>query len=66
MRRWTGGRGYGDRGCGIGGRGCGIGGRGGGKREQRGREEGPLWAGVWKDGGRNYFFSTRKFIKNHS
>ena len=32
-RGWTGGRGYGDRGCGIGGRGCGIGGRGGGKRE---------------------------------
>ena len=33
LRGWTGGRGYGDRGCGIGGRGCGIGGRGGGKRE---------------------------------
>ena len=33
MRGWTGGRGYGDRGCGIGGRGCVIGGRGGGKRE---------------------------------
>ena len=33
LRGWTGGRGYGDRGCGIGGRGCGIGGRGDGKRE---------------------------------
>ena len=33
MRGWTGGWGYGDRGCGIRGRGCGIGGRGGGKRE---------------------------------
>ena len=32
QRGWTGGRGYGDRGCGIGGRGCGIGGRGGGER----------------------------------
>ena len=24
-------------------------GRGGGKREKRGREEGQLWAGVWKN-----------------
>ena len=37
-----GGRGYGDRGCGIGG-------RGGGKQEYRGREKGPLWAGVFKN-----------------
>ena len=44
-----GGQGYGDRGCGIGVRGGGIGGKGGEKRRSRGREEGKLRAGVWKD-----------------
>ena len=65
-RGWTGGRGYGDRGCGIGGRGCGIGDRGGGKREKRGREEGPLWAGVWKDWRAKLLCFTTKFLKNDS
>ena len=61
-----GGRRYGDGGCGIGGRGCGIGGRGAGKRELRGREEGQLWAGVWKDWRAKLLFFPRKFIKNDS
>ena len=50
MRGWTGGQGYGDKGCGIGGGGCGIGdggdgigGGGGGKRGWRGRNRG--WRG---------------------
>ena len=55
-RGWTGGRGYGDRGCGIGGRGCGIGGRGVGSGSRGGGKRGNCGRGSGKIGGRNCFF----------
>ena len=62
LRGWTGGRGYGDRGCGIGGRGCGIGGRGAGSGSRGAGRGAIVGGGLEKLEGEIAFF-TRKFIK---
>ena len=65
MRGWTGGQGYGDRGCGIRGRGCGIGGRGGEAGVEGAGRGAIVGGGLERLEGEIAFF-TRKFIKNDS